>query len=151
MGSPISSIVTNLFVEESETKATNTATNTPRLWRRYVDDTFVTQKTEHRTQILEHTDSVEIHIEPTHRGIYALSGHIAYTMTKQLSAIVYRKPTNADQYLHWDSCHNPSAKYSKFNILIHRQGLFVQTHFFYKRRKSILKGPTEVLISQLDI
>ena len=37
MGSPISPIVANLYVEYFEQKALNTA-STPRLWCRYVDD-----------------------------------------------------------------------------------------------------------------
>ena len=37
-----------------------------------------------------------------------------------LSKTVYRKPTNMDQYLQWDSHHHLSAKYSVINTLTHR-------------------------------
>ena len=40
MGSPVSPIVTNLYMEYFEKKALST-TSTPGLWMRYVDDTFV--------------------------------------------------------------------------------------------------------------
>ena len=42
-------IVANLSMEEFETKAMSTSANPPRLWRRYVDETFVKQRAEHRT------------------------------------------------------------------------------------------------------
>ena len=62
MGSPISPIVDKLVMKEFETKTINTATNPPRLWKRYVDETFVIQKTEHRTQFLEHINCIDLHI-----------------------------------------------------------------------------------------
>ena len=35
------------------------------------------------------------------------------------STTVYRKPTNTDQYLHWDSNHHITAKQSVYNTLAH--------------------------------
>ena len=46
MGSPISPLIVNLFMEEFEVKALSTAP-TLHLWLRFVDDTFVVQKAEH--------------------------------------------------------------------------------------------------------
>ena len=54
VGSSISPIVANLLMEKFETKAINTATSPPQLWKRYVDYIFVIQNTEHGTQYLEH-------------------------------------------------------------------------------------------------
>ena len=37
-----------------------------------------------------------------------------------LKTTVYRKPTHRDMYLHWDSYHHLSAKFSVINTLRHR-------------------------------
>ena len=58
----ISPIVANLFMGEFELKAISTATHPPRLWYRYVDDTFVIQKAVHSQQFLHHINSIDPHI-----------------------------------------------------------------------------------------
>ena len=56
MGSPVSPIVANFYMENFVRKALSTAT-TPRLWIRYVDDTFVIQQEEHKEIFLEHINN----------------------------------------------------------------------------------------------
>ena len=63
MGSPISPLVANLFMEEFECKAISTSPNPPRLWLRYVDDTFVIQQTKHSQQFIHHINSIDPHIQ----------------------------------------------------------------------------------------
>ena len=43
MGSPVSPIIANIFMEAFEQKAIATALHPPRVWRKYVDDTWVIQ------------------------------------------------------------------------------------------------------------
>ena len=62
MGSPI---VANLFMESFKTKELNTPPNHPSLWLRYMDDTFVVQKSSHRNEFLNHRNSIEPNIKFT--------------------------------------------------------------------------------------
>ena len=66
MGSPVSPIVANLYIEAFEHRAITTATNPPRLWKRYVHDTFVMQQQTYRAEFLQHINSVDPSIHPIH-------------------------------------------------------------------------------------
>ena len=47
MGSPISPLIANLFMEVK----TNSSAPTPRLWLKYMDDTFVIQQAQHKSLV----------------------------------------------------------------------------------------------------
>ena len=125
MGSPISPLIANIFMEEFEVKALQSSPNPPSMWLRFVDDTFVINRTEHSQQLIQHINNQDPHIqftvEPTQQGsLPFLDTLVTIQPDNTLSTSVYRKPTHTDQYLHWDSNHHITAKHSVYNTLAHR-------------------------------
>ena len=59
MGSPVSPIVANPYMEYLEQKALSTASNPPRFWCRFVDDTLVIHKEVNKQGFLQHINSVD--------------------------------------------------------------------------------------------
>ena len=80
MGSPISPIVANPYMEEFEIRAINTAEHPARVWKRYVDDTFVVTKTSHKEEFLEHHNIFDLHIHFTSETSRE-DGHIPFLDT----------------------------------------------------------------------
>ena len=126
MGSSISSIVANLFMEDFEKKATDSSPHLPCFWRRFVDDTFTIIYAAHKESFLEHLNSIDDHIQFTSEdsrpdsSMPFLDILIIPNQDGSLSTTVYRKPTHTDLYLQWDSHHIVSAKYSVVGTLYHR-------------------------------
>ena len=102
MGSPISPIVANLFMESFEVRALQSSPNPPLLWKRFVDDTFVIMKKVHREEFLTHLNSVDKNIqftaeEPGPEGsLPFLDILITPDDEGRLNTTVYRKPTHTD-------------------------------------------------------
>ena len=64
MGSPISVTIANLVMEHIEIKAINSFFSPPKLWSRFVDDTFVI-KSDIVKKIFAHINSIEASIKFT--------------------------------------------------------------------------------------
>ena len=126
MGSPVSPVLANLYKESFEDRALSSAVNPPRWWKRFVDDTFVILKRDHKEEFLLHINSVDPSIQFTTEE-QKEDGSMPFLdilVTPQedgtLTSKVYRKPTHTDLYLQWDSHHNLACKYSVVNTLTHR-------------------------------
>ena len=65
MGSPVSPVVANLYMEYFEHRTLTSAVNPPRLWKRYVDDTFVMLQQSQKDEFLQHINSVDPSIKST--------------------------------------------------------------------------------------
>ena len=126
MGSPVSPIVANVYMEYLEQKALSTAPTQPRFLCRYVDDTFVIHKEVNKQGFLQHINSVDPVIRFTVEdnkedgSIPFLDTIVKPEADGTLSTTVIRKPTHTDQYLQWDSHHHLSAKFSVIHTLSHR-------------------------------
>ena len=66
MGSPVSSVVANIFVIDFERKALTSAVSfESRLWKQYVDDVFLMIKKRQTEQLLDHINNVDGNIRFT--------------------------------------------------------------------------------------
>ena len=121
MGSPISPIVANLFMEDLEVQAIKTSSTPLALWKRFVDDTFTIIKKEDRNSFLQHLNSIHPNIRFTcEEGMMGPCQSLTPEEDGSQSTSVFRKPTHTDLYLQWDSHHTIPSKYSVAGTLYHR-------------------------------
>ena len=154
MGSPLSPIVANIFMENFEKEALDTAPHPPSLWKRYVDDTFVIQEEQYKNEFFHHINSIDNNITFTAETTKA-DGSMPFCDTLvtpqndgSLATTVYRKPTHTNQYLQWDSLHPISNKHSIISSLSHKakhicsnQHLLEEEQTHIQRALSMCKYP----------
>ena len=115
MGSPVSPVVANIYMEMFKELALRTATHPPRIWRYYVDDTFrVITKTEVEG-FLSHLNSLCLTI--TFTVEQEVDGKLPFPDTLlncknngSLDISIYREPTHIDRYLNFSSHHPRNVK-----------------------------------------
>ena len=129
MGSPVSPIVANLFMEDLEQRAMESAPDDlrPKFWKRYVDDTRevirrgkVEEWSEHLNR-MDSTGSIKFtHEEETDNSIPFLDTHIHRRHDGSIKVKVYRKKTHTNQYLAFDSHHPLHQKMGVIRTLMNR-------------------------------
>ena len=124
MGSPVSAVVANLYMEFFEELALESAPSRPRFWKRYVDDTCCIMWRGEVEPLLHLSD-----VRPTIKFTMELEkdGMLPFLDTKltrreggALDIAVYRKQTHTDRYLHFNSHHPVSAKRAAVRSLFDR-------------------------------
>ena len=112
MGSPVSPIVCNMYMEHFEKPALSKAPHPPG-WRfRYVDDTHTKQKLEyiHVDELTDHINSIDPDIKFTiekeeNSKLTFLDINTIMNQDGSLKPTVYCKPTHTGQYLDFNSAH----------------------------------------------
>ena len=163
MGSCLSPILANLVMEHIEEVAIPSFPHPIKLWRRYVDDTFVIINQSHIQEFHAHLNLINHQIQFTielenNNKIPFLDVLLHRTSTGFLETSVYRKPTHTNQYLNFFSHQPLQHKASVVKTLAHRartltnteEGRNYETNFI----KEILKSndyPTTFINKHMKI
>ena len=132
MGSPVSPIVANLFMEWFEENAINTFMYEISLWKRYVDDTIVALDDSLLKDFTNHINAIHPSIkftreEEENNTIPMLDAKTTRDTAGRLSFTVYRKPTHTDQYLQFASNQPLNHKLGVIRTLRHRCDVICST------------------------
>ena len=105
MGSPVSPIVANLYMEHFEREALRSPSHLTKFLYRFVDATWVIQQQAHKQHFWDCINSIDPSIKFTVKGnlengaIPFLDTLVKSEADNSLSINVYHKPTHTDQYL----------------------------------------------------
>jgi hypothetical protein len=118
MGSPLSPVIANFFIEDFEMKAIEQAAHKPVCWFRYVDDTFIIwpHGQEKLGDFLNHLNGLHNKIQFTmgkeEGRLPFLDIDIYRKMDGSLGHKVCKKSTHTNLYLHQNSHHHPANNQS---------------------------------------
>ena len=148
MGSPISVTIANLVMEHIEIKAINYFFSSPKLWSGFVDDTFVTIKSDIIIKFFTHINSIEASIKFTIK--YEKEDTLPFlnilVMKKKsgiLATKIYRKETHTNRYLNYESCHSQQQKQDIIISLLNRSAKLITDSKDFKKEKEMLRRMLE--------
>ncbi|KAJ8911562.1 hypothetical protein NQ315_007943 [Exocentrus adspersus] len=149
MGSSLSPIMSNIFMEYFEETYVKNYTNKPKIWWRYVDDVFSVwpHGQDSLTQFLNFLNN----IEPTIKFTLELEENnklpfLDVMVSKNVQEIsnfqtnVYRKKTNTNRYLNFDSNHHLSVKKGIIKSLYDRAKLVSSNLNIFDQEKDHIKN-----------
>ena len=139
MGSPVSAVVANLYMEFFEELALETAPTRPRLWKRYVEDTFCILRKDSTEELLHHLNGVRPIIKLTAEQeedgtLPFLNALLRRREDGSLNVSIYRKLMHTDRYFHFNSHHLTHVKRGVVRCL-HNRAREIAAHRTTFRRK----------------
>jgi len=137
IGSPLSPIVVNLFMENFEKRALDSYPLKPTRWKRFIDDTNVLwlHGKEKLDKFFQHLNNISNDIKFTmeleeNNSIPFLDVLINRKQDGSLGHTIYRKNTHTYNYLHSNSHHHPNQKLGVLKTLATRAiKIFDKEHF----------------------
>ena len=109
IGSCISPVLSNIFMEHVEQLAISTFSTPPIVWCRYVDDTFCILDKSQTESFHQHLNSVCKHIQFTKEVEFESSLPFLDVLVSRsgnnISNQMHKKPTHTDRYLPYTSHH----------------------------------------------
>ena len=148
MGSPISVTIANLVMEHIEIKAINSFFSPPKLWSRFVDDTFVILKSDIVKRFFAHINSIEASIKFTIE--YEKEDKLPFldilVMKKKsgtLATKIYRKETHTNRYLNYESYHSQQQKQGIIISLLNRLAKLITDSKDFNEEKEMLRRTLE--------
>jgi hypothetical protein len=134
MGSSLSPIFADIFMEDFEERTLLSAPYKPRLWLRYVDDTFVIwphdqPKLDSWLESLNNiSPSIRLTMEKEINNKLPFLDVCVERIGNTLSTSVFRKSTHTGQYLNFNSNHPKHVKIGIAKCLFSRAGKICSTH-----------------------
>ena len=149
MGSPLSPLVANLFMEHFEQRAIESFKYNLKFWGRYVDDVISVLKRAHYDELMSHLNTQHKAIQwtgerETNSHLPALDVDTVRKSNGSLTFKVYRKPTHTDQYLSFDSNQPLQHKLGVIRTLYHRADTIVTDPEDRKAEKEHIKKALSV-------
>jgi len=144
MGSPLPAVLSNLIMEEFESKALETAPHPPKFWATYVEDTGVILKQEHENEPFEqinkqhHSIKFTIEKENKENSLPMLDLKLI-RKDKKIVTDIYRKPTHTDHNLQWSSHHPVHQKIGIVRTLMNRANTLIKDEHFRRIEKEKVK------------
>ena len=129
-------------MEDIEESAINASPVAPKIWKRYVDDSFCIIKKNGVTAFHDTLNSIDTNIsftiEQECNGKISFLDTLVSCSNGAISVDVYRKPTHTDRYLDFNSHHNKKHKGSTAATLLHRALNLHLTHLKGKNANLIM-------------
>jgi hypothetical protein len=125
MGSPLSPVIADIYMEFFEEMAIQEAEFKPSVWLRYVDDTFVVwphgkdQLDEFLHHLNNQRSSIQFTMEFENEGSIPFLDVLVERREEGMLTLVYRKPTYTNRYFNFKSNHHPRIKAGIVKCLTH--------------------------------
>ena len=123
MGGPTSSTTSEIYMQAHENIAISTALHHSKVWERSVDDVYSILKRTHLQIFSHHINNLhqnaKFTMDEESNGELSFLGILLKQNNGKITVLLYTKPTDTDQYLHYSShprTSNKKSAVSSFSI-----------------------------------